>query len=107
VTLVELTEADNGRSIDILVGAELVIRLQENPGGGYRWEIERSDDDVLTVEDDRYTPSSASGVGGGGERTLRLKAERMGMAHLRLENRRPWQEEPARELEIHVRVVDG
>ena len=70
MTLVEPTEADHADQSNPRRN-RLVIRRHENPGCGYRWEIERSVEDVATVEDDGCTPSSSSGVGGG-ERGLEV-----------------------------------
>ena len=40
---VSLTKANNGQSIEVRQGDEIILRLPENPTTGYGWHIDRAD----------------------------------------------------------------
>jgi predicted secreted protein len=40
---VSLTKANNGQSIEVRQGDEIILRLPENPTTRYRWHIDRAD----------------------------------------------------------------
>jgi Predicted secreted protein len=66
---VELTEANNGESIEVHPGDEIILHLPENPTTGYRWHIERADGMVeviarLPVDSPPPDPGVVFGRGG-------------------------------------------
>ena len=65
---IELSEADNTKTIVVGAGQQVVLRLPENPTTGYRWEAP----DGLVVIDDEYRPPDGSAVGGSGERIFTI-----------------------------------
>lgn len=88
-----LTAADDGRSIDLRAGSEVVIQLPENPSTGYRWEID-TDKVYISVERQRFEPQSDR-VGGGGESSWVLRARTPGVTTVKLMLWRPWEGERA------------
>jgi predicted secreted protein len=89
--MVQLTELDSNSQVDLRVGDTLVIRLPENPGTGYRWNIANIDDPLVRIDDSEFTQTPGSGIGGGGFRIFTLSAQGPGVAWLSLKKRRPWE----------------
>ena len=68
-----LTEADNGRTVDLRVGETVDITLPENATSGYRWAIDRLDAGI--AEANEAKPHYRSGqVGSAGQVTFALKS---------------------------------
>jgi inhibitor of cysteine peptidase len=86
-----LTRADNGSAVAVPVGGRLVVRLDENPATGYRWALEPTDAEVVTLQHVEYVPSDDAGVGGGGQRTWTFIARTPGVASLHLKLWRAWE----------------
>ena len=88
---VPLTKANNGRSIEVRQGDEIILRLPENPTAGYGWHIDRADG--LSPETSEHTTGSdqpdpnprsareAFGSFGSGPRSR--GARRLGLKHWR------------------------
>src|SRR6516162_5901832 len=60
-----LVESDNGRTLDIRLGESVRISLLENATSGYRWAIDRYDEQIIEAlsTEARY-PANSIGVGG-------------------------------------------
>jgi inhibitor of cysteine peptidase len=92
-----LTEADNGKTINLQPGETLTLTLESNPTTGYSWQVMELDNAVLTQEGDpEYKQSSgAEGlVGAGGTETFRFKTIGSGETSLSLGYMRPWESVP-------------
>jgi predicted secreted protein len=98
-----LRETDNGASVRVPLADEVVIELQESPSTGYRWAIETSGDAVREIES-TFIPSSEAGIGGGGQRLIRLVAAHQGIAEVRAVLRRAW-EPPERSLNHYAVTI--
>lgn len=64
-----LTEADNGKSIEVHTGDIIRITLESNITTGYSWEnADKFDEDILALDSDDYVsdpnPEELDGVGG-------------------------------------------
>ncbi len=81
---ITLTNADNGKTIQVQVGTEIMINLKENPTTGYRWAVDQTDDKVLPLQSSNYAITPGGGVGGGGTRTFTFITKQPGTVHLRL-----------------------
>ncbi|WP_374568644.1 protease inhibitor I42 family protein [Ideonella sp.] len=86
-----LTAADDGRTVELRVGAEVVIQLPDNPSTGYRWEIE-ADKSVVDIKRHHFE-QQAHQVGGGGESSWVLQAIAPGVSPVKLMLWRPWESE--------------
>ena len=100
MSIVELSQADNGNLIELKRGQQLSIRLPENPTTGYRWEIDsttvglkEATQEIITFESSTFAPASSSGIGEGGERTFLFKVANVGKTQLQLKNWQPWEGE--------------
>ncbi len=87
-----ITEADEGSTIEGDSRDAFVVRLKENSGAGYLWNI----DDLrktgfLLFRDDRLIPSGDEDVGGEVERVLGAQSAEGHFGHIDLRQTRPWQ----------------
>lgn len=92
MAVVELTPSDDGRTVRVDHGDEIILRLAESPTTGYRWEIVRIDA-PLTVLDDSFELGSGPQFGSGGVRLIRLQAVASGEGRLELKHWQPWEGE--------------
>jgi inhibitor of cysteine peptidase len=93
---ISLTDANNGQSIQVRQGDEIILRLPENPTAGYRWHIDRADG--LAQEMSEHTtgsdqPGPNPRLGQGGVRKFRFRAKEPGMRRLELKHWREWEGE--------------
>jgi inhibitor of cysteine peptidase len=87
-----LTSADNGKSIQVHQGDEIVVRLPENPTTGYRWQIDQVAG-LIELEADSYQPESNMQFGSGGTREFRFRTKELGTARLGLKHWQAWEGE--------------
>ena len=88
---VTLTQADSGKSVDVGPDDLVIVQLAENPTTGYRWAIDALDPDTIAVEGSSYAVPPGAGIGGGGGRTLTLKAVKPGTSRVQLKLWRDWE----------------
>jgi inhibitor of cysteine peptidase len=82
---IQLDQTDDGRTVTVAPGQQVVLRLPENPTTGYRWEPPA---DVEVVSDE-FRPAGGTGIGAGGERVFILAA-RASTGEARFALTRPW-----------------
>lgn len=89
-------------------GSTVTFNITENPSTGYKWSYEASDDKILSLVDDDYTPSQFADVAGAaGTRTFVFNAENAGKALLRFSYARSWEPDaPAQTVLVFVNVAD-
>lgn len=95
--VVELTEADDGRSIRIGIGQPLEIRLPADPASGLRWVYSEIPDPPVAREgESRFVQT------GGGAELFRFRGARFGVQPLTFNLRRPGESDgpPERSLTI-------
>ncbi len=100
---IEVTQSDNGTSLQASVGDTLSVRLPENPTTGYRWQQDSATEGIIAVGD-AFTPSSTS-PGAGGTRLLRFSLDAAEGLPLRLSLRRAWEDStrsPQETFELHL-----
>lgn len=106
---IELTTADNGKTVVAAVGKQVVISLEGNPTTGYGWRTaEVSGKAVEQVGKPKYTtrPHPPGMVGVGGVFVFAFKAVRPGKATVKLAYARPWEKNqpPARTFSVTIEV---
>jgi len=89
-TAATLTEADNGKDIDVHVGDTIVLRLAENPTTGFRWAFDDLDTAAVSAKDGDHSQSSEA-VGSGGETTWTLTPTAAGATPVKLKLWRHWE----------------
>lgn len=104
---ITLTQADNGKTVDVPQGDAITILLPENPTTGFRWAIAQTNNQVVTIDGDDYTVAAGSGIGGGGTRSLVLKALQPGTVFFQLKLWREWEGDSSirDRFEVTIRVV--
>ena len=101
-----LTEADDGRLIELEIGGKLEIILPGNPTTGFQWEVSEINSAILEpIGEPKFEPSS-NAVGSGGNVTLRFEAVGTGQTELKLIHHRPFEENipPMQTFEVTITV---
>jgi inhibitor of cysteine peptidase len=86
-----LTEQDANKAFDLHVGDRVPIQLAENPTTGYRWNVEYVDENLVSLDSSEFSQTPGSGVGGGGTRTITVRARSPGVTRVSLKNQRVWE----------------
>ena len=102
---VVLGRADDGTTVAVAAGDSVVVRLDEIPTSGYRWEVSDFDPTVLLPAGDDFVPASADALGGGGHHKFRFKVVGTGSGKLRLIKRRAWEPESAAVDRLEATIV--
>ena len=90
--MLELTQADNGKSVDARPGDLIIIRLPENPTTGFRWTVDKVDPLCVEAQGSSFSPPRDGAVGGGGERTFSFQVKgEGGTGNIGLKLKRQWE----------------
>ena len=102
-TMQTLTEADNDRTIDLRVGDTIRVSLPENATTGYRWEIDRIDEQIVEAAgSEPHYPGGA--VGAGGEVTFAFKGKKSGAGDITLKYWRHFEGDSSVTKRFHLRL---
>ena len=106
---VVITKEDGGRTWTVRAGDTIRIEIFENPTTGYRWEVEASDERLVTLAGTSFSTSSPGKVGSGGTRTFTFSALSPGDTEIRLVRRRSWEaKELAKErFTASITILEG
>jgi len=82
--MTSLDERANGQRVALPVGSEMVLRLEENPTTGYRWQMDSPGSPALKLAADRYEAPERGKAGAPGHHvwSFRAVAPRSGIVHL-------------------------
>ena len=101
--MLSLTENDDGRSVEVRAGDTVRISLPENATTGYRWAIDRIDQDVIeAVGSEPHYQGKA--VGSGGQVAFTLRAKKTGSGEIVLKNWRHFEGDASVTKRFRVRV---
>ncbi len=89
--VVTLTRVDDGKAIEVQPGDTIIVRLDENATTGFQWAVDKSGDDILTLQNSDYAPAPGSKIGGGGQRIFTFRAQKAGAVGLQLKLWRQWE----------------
>ena len=78
-----LTEADNGRAVDLRVGETVDVTLPENATTGYRWAIDHLDPGIVEANESKARYPSGR-IGGAGEVTFSFSNTKAGSGEVSL-----------------------
>ena len=98
-----LSYEDNGKSIETLVGSELIVHLEESPTTGYVW-INKTVADALTLKNTEFSAALVGMLGGTGCRTLSFVVSKTGTSTLLLKQMREWEGESSVIKEFSVTI---
>ena len=105
--VVTVTDQDNGKTIQLIQGATLVVKLSSNATTGYSWSVPSNPSLLKLLKSDyseRKQPAQVAGAPG--VQKFEWQAIEAGDATLQLEYRRPWEKEQpaAKTFSITVQV---
>jgi inhibitor of cysteine peptidase len=104
--MLTLVETDNGRTVDVHVGATVRIVLPENATTGYRWAIDRYDQDLIEALATEPNYGSRA-VGTGGEVAFSFQAKKAGAGEIALKNWRSWEGDASVRTRFRARLNIG
>jgi len=89
-----VTEQDNGKTIQITVGQNLLVQLPSNPTTGYQWSV-LGNPAPLKFDKSEYAsdPQAAGRMGAGGTQIMRFVAKSPGKVELKLGYARRWEKD--------------
>jgi inhibitor of cysteine peptidase len=107
VAQINLDRSDGGRTCSGSPGDVVVIRLDETPTSGFRWQVDECDLSVLRPAGDSFRPAEGAGTGGGGTREFRFAVVGARRGGVRLALRRAWESEspPADRFEATINAA--
>ncbi len=95
-----LTERDAGTRIDGSRNDLFVLRLKENSGAGYLWDMEQLRASGFAIVRDSREAIDGDSVGGPVIRRVTAAPEDGGRGLLQLDERRPWERDPLSRLSL-------
>lgn len=104
----DVTEADEGRTVEIGLGGVLCVQLDSNPGANLLWVIDHADQTVLQLQNKRLLPTEEQNkFGGHFKREFKFKARRTGQTRLVLVlvSTDEYGDSPSDEYRLTVKVV--
>ncbi len=99
-----MTEPTDGESLELAVGDDLVVRLEQQSGGGYLWSVAEVPA-CLSETSSEVEPTPRALPGQVRTAALGLRAERPGSGDVVVTLRRPWEAAATEQRRIHVEVV--
>jgi inhibitor of cysteine peptidase len=88
MAVVELSGSDNGRSVELREGDEVLLRLAENPTTGFRWHIDQAEG--IEPAGEAFHLGRDPRIGSGGVHEFRFRRTGRGPGRLALRNWQPW-----------------
>jgi predicted secreted protein len=106
---VKLTSEHDGKTVEAVVGQEIIISLEGNATTGYRWLEDRITGKAVKLQGEPEYETDADPVnprpGQGGRFIITLKAVRAGKSKIELIYARPWQRNrPGKDYSVTVEV---
>ena len=96
-----LERPGNDAHIEVAVGDEVVLRLDQASSGGYVWSLSEVPDFVAETTDE-VAPLAAALPGRLRTRVVGLRATRPGEGQVLLTLRRPWEDTPAEQVRVRI-----
>ncbi len=102
-----VTAADNGGTVQVGAGGDVVLELRSNPSTGYGWQVIANDDSILLPVYTGFVPDTDL-VGSPGLEKFSFHVMAPGAASLRLVYSRPWETDtpPEQTFAVTVEAVD-
>jgi Zn-dependent peptidase ImmA (M78 family)/predicted secreted protein len=87
-----LDESQEGRRFSARLRDEIHVMLAEAPSTGYVWQLVDAAPAVLALIDDQFETDDGDITGSDGTRHVAFRVANAGASRIRLEKRRPWQQ---------------
>ena len=98
-----IAEKDNERTVNVRLGEQVRIQLPENATTGYRWAVDRYDEEFIEAiaAESRYTLNA---VGSGGEVEFIFQGKKPGSGEISLKYWRHWEGDASITNRFHLRL---
>jgi inhibitor of cysteine peptidase len=105
--MINVDEHSSGGKISLPVGDTLEISLAENPTTGFRWHLQSEAQPACKLVKSSFEPATGA-TGRGGIHRWQFQAVRAGIGKIRIEYRRPWEQDspPGRTFILSVHVLE-
>jgi len=102
-----LTESENGKTVQLPLGGQLVVRLPAQLGTGFSWAVVSRKGDALRVTEQRTESAGQLRPGGSEEQVFVFAPQASGSEDVELAYRRPWEQNqpPARTFRFSATVT--
>lgn len=100
-----LTEENNGQTISVAAGSEIVVKLEGNITTGYSWSVQNLDAQYLHQQGEEEYKSDSDLIGAGGISTFTFKTIHSGQTTLKLIYSRPFEKDTPPEKVFEISVV--
>ena len=106
---VVLVENQNGKSVQLPIGGQLVVRLPAQLGTGFSWAVVSRNGDALRLMQQRTESAGRMRPGGAEEQVFVFAPQTSGFEQVELAYRRPWEKDqpPARVFRFTATVTAG
>jgi inhibitor of cysteine peptidase len=103
---VKITEADNGGTVTIKAGDELILDIAGNPTTGYVWSVTGLDEAYLQQQGEENYKRDSDLIGAGGMYTYTFKALQPCQTTLTLSYARPFEQDtpPVKTFSVEVLI---
>jgi len=102
-TMLLLTQTDNDRTAEVHIGGSVRINLAENATTGFRWAIDRYDEQLFeVVATEPHYPKDS--IGAGGDVSFTFRAKKPGSGEIALKNWRHWEGDSSVTNRFRVRL---
>lgn len=105
---IQVSEQQDGQTIQMVPGQIMVITLQSNPTTGYRWEFVDLDQAQFAEQGEAEFKSDSNLLGAGGVEIFRLKILETGEGAIHMIYHRSWEKNvpPIKEYYLFVSVQE-
>lgn len=102
----ELTDENNGETVQLKVNDTMEVALPSNPSTGYQWQVSSIDTAVLRADGEPEFIPDSDAVGSGGLSVFHFRALAAGTSPLQLDYLRTWEigVPPAQTFTVNVEV---
>jgi len=102
-----LTESENGKTVQLPLGGQLVVRLPAQLGTGFSWAVVSRKGGALRVTEQRTESAGQLRPGGSEEQVFVFAPQASGSEDVELAYRRPWEQNqpPARTFRFSATVT--
>jgi len=106
-TTLVLTESENGKTVQLPLGGQLVVRLPAQLGTGFSWAVVSRKGGALRVTEQRTESAGQLRPGGSEEQVFVFAPQASGSEDVELAYRRPWEQNqpPARTFRFSATVT--
>jgi inhibitor of cysteine peptidase len=106
---VVLIESQNGKTVQLPIGGQLVVRLPAQLGTGFSWAVVSRKGDALRLTQQRTESAGQLRPGGSEEQVFVFAPQTSGFEQVELAYRRPWEKDqpPARVFRFSATVTAG